>query len=150
YSGRHVRQTRGRRNLAKYIDSVRCAYRRRSASTIGPGEVTRLRRRSRKVCPARLKRARLFGHGVRAEDKQFVFDDWSAKAAAKVVQVVFGLRRPGGIIHPGIRVQGGVSMVFEKAAVKDVASAPSHEIHLEVRLSKPCVCIELVRLDGHL
>src|SRR2546429_4876584 len=41
-------------------------------------------------------------------------------------------------------------MVFEKAPVERVAPAASHEINLEIRLSKPRVGVELVGLDGHL
>ena len=36
------------------------------------------------------------------------------------------------------------------AAVESVASSASHEVNLEVRLSKPRVRVELVSLDGHL
>ena len=137
---------------------MRCAY-LCDRITIGPREVTGLGRLSRKICPAcgivscrrtRTIRARLLGHGIRAEKEQLVLYGRSADASPKVVQVVFGLRRATGVVHPAIRVQRGTPMVFEKAPVERVAPAASHEINLEIRLSKPRVGVELVGLDGHL
>src|SRR5438477_833875 len=41
-------------------------------------------------------------------------------------------------------------MVFEKTPVERLASPASHEVNLEIRLSIPCIHVELVGLDGHL
>src|SRR2546429_3745569 len=65
--------------------------------------------------------------------------DWSSDVCSSDL---FGLRRATGVVHPAIRVQRGTPMVFEKAPVERVAPAASHEINLEIRLSKPRVGVE--------
>ena len=131
----------------------------RCPCVVDPREVTCLRCLRRKICPAcgvvscrpaRTVRARLLGHGKRAKEKQLVFYCCPAETAAKIIQVEFRLLRIAGVVHPAIRIQCGIPVVFEKSPVERVASPPSHEINLEIRLSKPRVRVKLVGLDRHL
>src|SRR5690242_8715425 len=124
--------------------------RMRSACPVDPCKIPVLRLKGRKLCARRRERPWLLGHGKTCKEHQLVLDDRPAYAAAKIIEMEWGLLLSARVVHPGICVQRGVAVIFKKPPVKAVGSAPRDEIYLKIRLSIARIRIELVRLDRHL